>query len=313
MRILVTGAAGFLGTRLIKAWLDGPAGVPRVTHLIAADTAACPIADPRVASRTGSVADHDFVASLFTEPFDLVYHLAAVLSGQAESDLDLGMAVNVDGTRRLLEACRRLASPPRFVFSSTTAVYGGRLPALVDDDTAITPQSSYGTEKRIAELLVLDYSRRGLVDGIVCRVPTVAIRPGAPNSALSSFVSGIVREPLAGLESVCPVPLDTRLWISSPDAVTANLVNAARASTTALDGSRAVNLPGVTVTPSIMLDSLERLGGAAARARVRCAIDERTAGIVGGWPGAVDGRRALRAGFVQDANIDAVVRQFMGI
>ena len=138
------------------------------------------------------------------------------------------MRVNVDATRTLLEACRRLETPPRFVFTSTVAVFGGALPDVVPDDVAVLPQSSYGAAKAIAELLVNEYSRRGFIDGIVCRLPTVAVRPGAPNSAMSSFVSGIIREPLAGIDSVCPVPLDTRLWISSPDVVTRNLLHAAR-------------------------------------------------------------------------------------
>ena len=157
----------------------------------------------------------------------LVFHLAAVLSGQSESEFDLGLAVNFDATRQLLERCRGLGRAPRLVFTSTIAVYGGRLPAVVPEDMALRPDLSYGAEKAMTELLILDYARRGFISAVVCRVPTVAIRPGVPNSALSSFVSGIVREPLAGVESVCPVPLDTRIWITSPAVVIQNLVHAA--------------------------------------------------------------------------------------
>jgi nucleoside-diphosphate-sugar epimerase len=242
---------------------------------------------------------------------DIVYHLAAVVSGQAAAEFDLGMRVNVDATRSLLEACRRLGKPPRFVFSSSLAVFGGALPAVVPDDAAVVPQSSYGSEKAIAELLVHEYSRKRFVDGIACRLPTVAIRPGAPNAAASSFVSGIVREPLAGIDTLCPVPLDTPLWIASPDTVIANLVHAARVRTSDLEPRRTVNFPGLSVTPGEMLDSLERVAGPAVRARVRTSLDERVMQIVCSWPGRFDVSRALRLGFSADRDIDGIIRQFM--
>jgi D-erythronate 2-dehydrogenase len=311
MKILVTGAAGFLGRRLIEALLAGKAGLPAISSIVAADTAACPIGDPRIESRTGTIADADFITSIVDSDVRVVYHLAAVLSGQSEVEFDVGMQINVDATRTLLEACRRLKAVPRVIFTSTTAVFGGPLPDVVPEDMAVRPQSSYGTEKAIAELLVIEYSRRGFIDGIVCRVPTVAVRPGKPNSAMSSFVSGIIREPLAGIDSVCPVPPDTRLWISSPAAVTHNLVHAGRLPTSALDGRATVNLPGLCVTPSEMLDSLERLGGAAARARVRYEADQLTMRIVCSWPGAFDVSRSLGLGFIADRDIDSIVRQFM--
>jgi nucleoside-diphosphate-sugar epimerase len=311
MKILVTGAGGFLGTRVIRA-LVATQPLPGST-ILAADVVPCSVDDPRVDVRVGSVADSSFVDSLLGGGVDAVYHLAAVLSGQSESDFDLGMKVNVDATRYLLEACRRLGTRPRFVFASSVAVFGGSLPEVVPEEVALLPQSSYGSEKAIAELLVSDYSRKGFVDGISCRLPTVAIRPGAPNSALSSFVSGIIREPLAGTESVCPVPLDTRLWITSPAVVTANLVHAGRLATAALEGRRAVTLPGLTVTPAEMLDSLERLGGASARALVRCEPNKEMMKIVCTWPGAFDVSRPLRLGFQADRNIDEIVGEFMGV
>lgn len=310
MKILVTGAAGFLGTRLIKALLAGSNGGPQATRIVAADVAACAIDDPRVDRRVGSITDPQFVEAIVEPDTAVVYHLAAVLSGQSEAEFDVGMAVNVDATRALLNACRRLGTAPRFVFASSVAVFGGPLPELVPEDIALLPQSSYGTEKAIAELLVADYSRRGFVDGICCRLPTVAIRPGKPNSALSSFVSGIIREPLAGIESLCPVPLDTRLWVTSPEVVTENLIHAGRIDTAALGEARSVNLPGLTVTPAEMLDSLERVGGPAARALVRCEQDERMMRVVCTWPGGFDIRRSLRLGFRADRDFDTIVRQF---
>jgi len=223
------------------------------------------------------------------------------------------MRVNVDGARSLLDACRRLASRPRLVFTSTIAVYGGTLPEVVPEDMVLRPSSSYGTAKAMLELLVADCTRRGFVEGVACRVPTVTVRPGRPNSALSSFMSGIVREPLAGLPSTCPVPLDTRLWVSSPDTVISNLLHAARVPMQAFDSRPVVNLPGLTVTPGEMLASLERIAGATARALVRVEPDEHISRIVCSWPGALDVTRSLALGFSRDGDADAIVRQFAGM
>ena len=311
MTILVTGAAGFLGTRLINALLTQPDAADAATRIIAADLTPSPITESRVRSRTGNLVDRSFIDAIVEPDTAIVFHLAAVLSGQSEAEFDVGMRTNVDATRALLEACARLAQPPRIVFSSSIAVFGGPLPDVVPDDMALRPQSSYGTAKAIGELLIGDYSRRGWIDGVSCRLPTVAIRPGRPNSALSSFVSGIVREPLAGIEAVCPVPLDTKMWITSPDVVTQNLVHAARLRTGDLNGQRSFTLPGLTVTPGDMLDSLERLAGPAVRARVRQEVDERMMRVVSTWPGAFDTRHARDAGFVADADIDTLIRAFM--
>ena len=304
MKILVTGAAGFLGTRVIEAFLT------RDVHtVIAVDLNPCPVDDPRVQSRTGSLTSREFVTSVLDDDIDVVYHLAAVLSGQSEAEFDLGMQVNVDATRLLLEGCRSLAGVPRFIFTSSLAVFGGELPQVVPENFVLLPQSSYGAEKAIGELLVLEYSRRGFVDGVVCRLPTISVRPGKPNSAASSFVSGIIREPLSGVESVCPVPLDTRLWISSPGAAVNNLIHAAFVDLRG--GRRELNLPGITVTAAEMLDTLERIGGASARSLVRSEEDPRVIRIVCSWPGAFDVSRALDLGFQADPNFDSVVRQYI--
>ena len=309
MKALVTGAAGFIGSRICGALLEG--GLGPVSTIVAVDTTAQRVTDSRVDVRLGTITDTAFVSSLFDGDVDVIFHLAAVLSGQAEAEFDVGMQVNVDGTRNMLEACRQLSDVPRFVFSSTVAVYGGSLPPIVPEDAPLLPETSYGAAKAIAEIFVSEYSRRGFVDGVSCRVPTVAVRPGAPNSALSSFVSGIIREPIAGIDTLCPVPVDTPLWISSPDVLTRNLLHAARFPTSSLAGNRRVNLPGITATPTEMLDSLERLAGAAARARVCCEIDPYVTRVVRGWPGAFDVSRALSLGFAADPDIDSIVGQFI--
>ena len=311
MTVLVTGAAGFLGTRVIKALLANTGGGPPVSRIIAADIIACPIDNLRVESRAGTIADPAFIRSIVEPDVDVVFHLAAVLSGQSETEFDLGLQVNLDATRTLLEACRALRKPPRFVFSSTVAVFGADLPDGVPEDSVLHPLSSYGTAKAMTELLVREYSRRGFVDGIAVRLATVTVRPGKPNSALSSFVSGIIREPLAGIDAVCPVPLDQPLWVTSPAVVIGNLMHAARVPAAALEGNVTVSLPGLSVTPEQMLASLEHVAGSEARARVRCEIDPSVARIVATWPGAIDDSRARRLGFTSDRDVDDIVRQYM--
>ena len=311
MKILVTGAAGFLGSRLIQLLLAKAPGFPRISNVVAADVGRCPVDDPRVDCRIGTIVDRAFVDSLLDADVRIVYHLAAVLSGQSEAEFDTGIRVNVDGTRGLLQACRARGTAPRFVFSSTVAVFGGALPPLVPENLALRPQTSYGVGKAVAELLVGEYSRRGFIDGVACRLATVTVRPGKPNSALSSFVSGVIREPLAGIETVCPVPLETPLWVSSPRTVTANLLHAGSLDTTLLGNDRVLNLPGISVTAGGLLASLERIAGPEARSRVRLERDERVARAMCGWPAALDATRALSLGFTADVSVDAIVREYV--
>lgn len=315
MKIIVTGGAGFLGQRLIIALLAardaGRAGIPGFDTIVSLDLAAAGVSDPRVRSFVGDIADPAFVAAHVTGEVAAIYHLAAVVSGQAEADFDLGMRINLDGTRRLLEAARTLPAPPKFMFSSSLAVFGGTLPAKVADDQALMPASSYGAQKAMGELLVADFSRKGFVDGVALRLPTVVVRPGKPNAAASSFASGIIREPFAGVEAICPVPPETRLWLSSPDTVVANLVHALTLAKPRSGG--AINLPGLSVTVADMLDSLHRIGGPAMRALVRQDHDPRIAAIVCSWPGDFDVTRATGLGFVRDVDFDAVVRQFAAL
>ena len=312
MKIVITGGAGFLGGRLTRALLSPEAegGLPRFDGIVSVDLAPSPVRDARVTSLVGDIADPALAGRAIGADTAGVFHLAAVLSGQSEEDFDLGMRVNLDGTRALLEAARAAGTAPRFVFASSVAVFGGALPAVVPETMAVTPASSYGTQKAIGELLVNDHSRRGFVDGRVCRLPTIVVRPGRPNSAASSFASGIIREPLAGLPSNLPVPMDTRLWLSSPDMVVANLVHAMALEGARLGAWRTLNLPGLCVTPAGMLASLGRVAGPAACALVAREPEERIARIVLSWPGDFEVARLLGLGFRRDADFDGVVRQY---
>lgn len=313
MRIVVTGGAGFLGSRVIRALLAARGrkeGLPAFEGILSVDLAPCPVEDPRVSSLVGDVAEPGFAARVVEAGTLGVYHLAAVLSGQSEAEFDVGMRVNLDGTRALLEAARATGEAPRFVFASSVAVFGGEMPEVVPETLAPMPASSYGAAKAMGELLVNDYSRRGFVDGRVCRLPTIVVRPGKPNSAASSFASGIIREPLAGIASNLPVPRETRLWLSSPDAVVGNLVHAMAVEGARIGPWRTLNLPGVCVTAGAMLESLARVGGAAARALVREEPEERVARIVCSWPGDFDVARPLALGFTRDGDFDGVVRQY---
>lgn len=315
MTVLITGAAGFLGRRLTTRLLErghllGGDGRERpIERITLLDTVAAPIDDPRVAAITGDVADPAVLARAVQPSVESVFHLAAVVSAMAEADFDLGMRVNVDASRALLDVCRATGRTPRVIFASSVAVYGGDLPDTVLDSTALTPQSSYGTEKAIAELLIHDYTRRGFVDGRVLRLPTISVRPGRPNQAASSFASGIIREPLNGEDAVCPVHPDTRLWLLSPDGAIDALVAIHDVGSAALGANRAVNAPGISITAGDMVAALERIAGREVAARVRWEPDPTIERIVGSWPGAWNCDRATRLGLRGDRSFDAIVEQ----
>jgi nucleoside-diphosphate-sugar epimerase len=246
---------------------------------------------------------------------EAVFHLAAIVSGQAEADTDLGYRVNLDGTRAVLEACRALGQkgqkPPRVVFASSLAVYGGELPPAVGDDTALNPQTSYGTQKALGELLVNDYSRKGFVDGRALRLPTVVVRPGRPNRAASTFASSMIREPLAGQDAVCPVAPETVMALASPRRIVAGLVHALGIPGEAFGASRSLQLPGFSVSVGEMATALKRAGGEAAHARLSWHPDPLIQAIVSGWPRALLTPRAEALGFGRDSGIDEVVQAFI--
>lgn len=313
MNIVVTGGGGFLGSRVIQLLLDrkdrGESGVD-FQQVISLDLGECPVVDPRVRSVVGSIGESALLESVITDETVGIFHLAAVLSGGSEENFDLAMDVNVGATKAILDAARKTGVTPRIVFTSSLAVFGGQMPEVVPETFATQPQSTYGAVKAIGELLVNEYSRKGFVDGRVCRLPTISVRPGTPNSAASSFASGVIREPLNGIASKCPVPPETRMWLSSPDVAVENLVRAFEVDGDSLGFWRTLNLPGVVVTVKQMLDSLQRVGGQEARDLVTQELDERVMDIVCSWPGEFDVERTRGLGFIQDANFDDVVRQY---
>jgi nucleoside-diphosphate-sugar epimerase len=251
------------------------------------------------------------VAAAITPDTESIFHLAAVVSGQAEAEFDLGMRINFDATRLILERARQNGNRPRLVFTSSVAVFGGDLPHRVLDSTILAPQSSYGAQKAMAELLVNDYSRKGFVDGRALRMPTISVRPGAPNRAASSFASGIIREPLDGKEAVCPVAPETVMWLMSPRKAIQALLHGHALDGAVLGGGRSLNMPGLSITVSEMVKALSRVAGEEVAALVRWQLVPAMSRIVASWPGDFVTGRAEALGFERDAGFDEIVRAYM--
>jgi D-erythronate 2-dehydrogenase len=318
MKVLITGGAGFLGQRLARELLKrgeiahANGERHRITELVLLDVVQGPdLGDARVTSLVGDIGERRVLENAVDTNTAAIFHLAAIVSGQAEADFDLGMRINLDASRLLLEVCRARGHRPRVVFTSSVAVYGGELPAVVQDDTALNPQSSYGTQKAIAELLLSDYTRRGFVDGRVLRLPTISVRPGKPNAAASSFASGIVREPLNGEAAVCPVPGETKLWLLSPRGAIEALIAGYELDGVALGNRRVVNLPGISVSVNDMVEALREVAGEETVARIRWETDERVVKIVGSWPGSWNTARAEQLGLKGDARFADVIRSYI--
>lgn len=318
-RVMITGGAGFLGSALARRLLAGPValgGAPPVpvAELTLVDLAA-PAADLTADDRVRSVPGELATALGDLREVDAVFHLAGVVSGAAEADFDLGMRTNLDGTRVVLEYGRRHAVPPVVVFSSSLAVFG-RDPALgsvedVDDDTLPRPQSSYGIQKFVGEQLVADYTRRGFVRGRSVRLMTVSVRPGRPNAAASGFLSGIIREPLAGQRARCPVDPDTPVALSSPRRSLDGLLCAAAVDDATWGSRTALTLPALRTTPREMAAALDRVAGAALSELIDWDVDPAVEAIVGTWPARFSTPRARRLGLHADASFDDVVRDHL--
>jgi len=324
MHILITGGCGFLGARLArellkreKLALAGAASQP-ITRLTLADRAPPPpdlAADPRVVFVGGDLNELLANRQLSAADTGLVFHLAAAVSGECEADLDLGLRSNLDATLALLQAARALGTAPVFVFASSVAVFGGTLakplPAVIDDDSLPTPQSSYGIQKFIGEQLVADFSRKGLVRGRSARLMTVAVRPGRPNAAASSFLSGMLREPLAGERARVPVAPATPVALSSPSRTVQGLLRAAEAGDAEWGERTAVNLPALSTTVGEMAQALQRVAGPAAAALLDWQPDERIAAIVGAWPSRFRAARAQGLGLQADTAVDDLIHEYL--
>jgi D-erythronate 2-dehydrogenase len=314
MRIVITGGCGFLGRRLALQLLEQGTALGEIDELVLFDNArpALPLPDDhRLSLATGDIADRDRVRQLLAPGTAAVFHLAAVVSGQAEADTDLGYRVNLDGTRAVLDACKALGSAPRVIFASSLAVYGGELPPEVGEDTPLTPQSSYGAQKAIGELLVNDYTRKGFIDGRALRLPTVVVRPGRPNRAASTFASSMIREPLTERDAVCPVAPDVVMALASPRRVVAALHHALDLPGEAFGVNRSLQLPGFSVSVGEMAEAVRRAGGEAAYACIRWQRDPAVEAIVANWPRALAAPRAEGLGFAADNGIDNAVEAFI--
>ncbi len=319
MRIVITGGGGLLGQMVARALLArgglaaAPGAATGLAELVLFDRAlpAGGVADRRVTCVTGDAGDDALVKRVFAPPTGAVFHFAAVVSAGAEADFELGYRVNLDAMRRILEACRQQPAPPRLVFTSSVAAFGGDLPDVVTDATAATPQSSYGTQKVIGELLVADYTRKGYIDGRTVRLPTIVVRPGKPNRAASGFMSNILREPLSGEAAVCPVPPEAKMWILSPERAVDALIRAMELPQDAWGWNRTLNAPGITVSVAQALAALAKLAGPASAARVRFERDPAIERIVLGWPAHFATARADALGFRADGGIEDVVRAHM--
>ena len=326
--VVITGGAGFLGVRLARTLLSkgqmSLAGAPplKIARLTLFDRVAPPadlMADDRVGAVTGDLhellSDKDRALAVIDASVDVVFHLAAAVSAECEADFDLGMRSNLAATLDLLEVCRALKTAPIVVFSSSLAVFGQAPglppPPAIEDLTLPTPQSSYGIQKFIGEQLVADFSRKRFVRGRSVRLMTVSVRPGRPNGAASSFLSGMLREPLAGVRATCPVPPDTPVALSSPARTIEGLVCAAEASDAAWGPSIDLTLPALTTTPAEMAAALERVAGPAATALIDWSPDAAIHGIVKTWPARIDAQRARGLGLLPEASFEQIIREYV--
>eukprot|EP00873_Tetraselmis_striata_P003522 jgi/Tetstr1/423786/TSEL_014412.t1 len=317
VHVLVTGAAGMLGRKLVETLARGGLlGGREITRMTLSDMVAPQppetLAMP-VTSIAGDFSRPGAVETLVAHKPDVIFHLAAVVSGEAEAEMEKGYEINLDGTRRLLDAIRDIGGGycPRVVFASSLAVFGAPLPDPIPDTHHLTPLTSYGTQKAMCELLLADYSRRGLIDGIGIRLPTVVVRPGRPNKAASGFFSGIIREPLNGEEAILPVDDDTAHWIASPRAATGYLMHAAALDTQALGAQRSLTMPGLRITVAQEIETLARIAGPTRTQLIRREPDPVIARIVAGWPRSFDAARAEALGFQPDSDFETVVRAYM--
>lgn len=313
MKVLILGGAGMVGRNLaLRLVADGALGGQPVEELTLFDVVPADVQGrgrTRVVAKTGDISDRATVDALVAERPEVIFHLAAVVSGEAEADFDKGYRINLDGTRHLFEAIRALGDyHPRVVYTSSIAVFGAPFPDAIGDDFITAPMTSYGAQKMIGELLLNDYSRRGIFDGVGIRLPTIVVRPGKPNKAASGFFSGIIREPLAGMDALLPVDDDVMHWVASPASATGFLLHAATMDTAPLGARRCLTMPGLAITVGEMVAALGEVAGPEAVARIRREPDQTIRGIVAGWPRNFDAARAAEFGFTADASFQDIIR-----
>lgn len=316
MRVTIIGAAGMIGRKLAeRIAATGAIGGTPVDAMTLVD-----VIEPDVAADfkgTREVFAADLTQSGTSERVianrpDIIVHLAAIVSGEAEADFDKGYRVNLDGTRALLEAIQSIEGYcPRVIYASSLAVFGAPLPDVIPDTHQLTPLTSYGAQKAMGELLLNDYSRRGFLDGVGIRFPTICIRPGKPNKAASSFFSGILREPLNGVEAILPVEDDVRHWFASPRAAVGYIEHAATMDTAQLGAQRCMTMPGVSATVGEQIEALRAVAGDGAVALIHRAPDPAVAQIIAGWPRAFDTARALAAGFVAEKSFQEIIAIYL--
>ena len=315
MHVLITGAAGMIGRKLTERLAsDGALRGERITELDLHDIVpmeAPSMAGAAVRTHVGDLAEAGAAAGLAASRPDVVFHLASIVSGEAEADFDLGYRVNLDGTRALFDALRLAGHGPRVVFTSSISVFGAPFPEVIGDDFHATPLTSYGTQKVMSEALLADYTRRGFFDGVGIRLPTICVRPGKPNRAASGFFSGIIREPLNGREAILPVPRSVVHTHASPRSAISFLIRAAEIDGEAIGPRRNLNMPGVGVSVAEQIEALGRIAGPEAVGLIREEPDETIWAIVKNWPTRFDARRARELGFVAETDFDAIIRAYV--
>lgn len=316
MHVMITGAAGMLGRKLGSRLASEEGALGSETSQLTLVDVIDAVAPPQLAASTqivsGDFSGQGFAERLVGQRPDIIFHLAAIVSGEAEADFEKGYRINLNGTRQLFEAIRLegLKAPyvPKVIFASSIAVFGAPFPQQIPDDYFTTPLTSYGTQKAICELLLSDYSRRGIFDGIGLRLPTICIRPGTPNKAASGFFSNILREPLAGMEAVLPVDENVRHWFASPKAAIGFMLHAARLDGQVIGPRRNLTMPGLSATVAEEIEALRRVAGEKAVRLIRREPDETIQRIVAGWPSDFVATRAMELGFEADRGFDEIVR-----
>jgi D-erythronate 2-dehydrogenase len=317
MQVLVIGAAGMIGRKLVdRLTAAGELGGRHIDSMVLHDVVE-PTVPKSVTFRLQTYAS-DLLApgeasKLVASRPDIIFHLAAIVSGEAEADLDKGYRINLDGTRLLFDAIRSIGDGyrPRVVFTSSLAVFGAPFPDSIPDDFFLTPLTSYGTQKAMGELLLADYTRRGIFDGVGIRLPTICVRPGKPNRAASGFFSGIIREPLNGQEAILPVADTVRHWHASPASAVGFLLHAAVIEGDRIGPRRNLTMPGLSVTVAEQIEALRRIAGDPVVRRIRREIDPEIERIVAGWPRNFDARRAAELGFVADRSFEDIIRNYI--